>query len=69
MYSVAPSLWVRVSSIHVSLGLQTMESQTRITSLPWSEFCTMILSRFGQDQHELLIRQRRSQTILIALPH
>jgi hypothetical protein len=30
--------------------------ESRLKTFSWPEFCTMMLARFGRDQHELLIR-------------
>ncbi|WVZ95411.1 LOW QUALITY PROTEIN: hypothetical protein U9M48_041179 [Paspalum notatum var. saurae] len=52
-------MWVRVACMHFSEStarwLQSMEQKTR--SCSWTEFHSMIMGRFGRDQHELLLRQ------------
>jgi hypothetical protein len=59
LYSVDPTRWVRVSSMHfttaTSRWVQTVQSHLR--SCSWSELCGWVLVRFGRDHHELLIRQ------------
>jgi transposase InsO family protein len=59
MYSVEPSMWVRVARGHMAetaeLWLQSVEDTVRTAS--WRTFCLMVLERFGKDHHELLIRQ------------
>lgn len=59
MYSVDPSVWVKVSSMHCTGAearwLQSI--QCRLATLAWPALCTLIHERFSRDQHELLIRQ------------
>lgn len=56
---IEPSMWVRLSSMHfsepASRWLQSVEK--KLKSSTWYEFCSMVLDRFGRDQHELLVRQ------------
>jgi hypothetical protein len=58
MYSVPPSVWIRVSTHHfVSAAARWLQSVDRnLPSLDWPAFCRLIHQRFSRDQHELLIR-------------
>jgi hypothetical protein len=59
MYEVAPSVWVRVATMHfegaAAKWLQSVHHTIRSAS--WSELSSWIHDRFGRDQHESLIRQ------------
>ncbi|CAO2169811.1 unnamed protein product [Urochloa humidicola] len=59
LMNVASVRWVKVACLHLSDAaarwLQSVETKAKSSS--WSEFCKMVLDRFGRDQHELLIRQ------------
>ncbi|WVZ81560.1 hypothetical protein U9M48_028917 [Paspalum notatum var. saurae] len=59
LYGVDSHMWVKVASLHFSASaarwLQSVEQRVRHCS--WAEFRTMIMDRFGRDQHELLLRQ------------
>jgi len=59
LFPVDPSKWVKVASMNffsaTARWLQSVEGKVKMVS--WSELCTMILERFGKDQHALLIRQ------------
>ncbi|RLM68934.1 putative gag-pol polyprotein [Panicum miliaceum] len=59
MYQVESDMWIKVASMHFATGpdrwLQSVEKRLKMVS--WSEFCQMILDRFGKNHHELLIRQ------------
>jgi hypothetical protein len=59
MYSVDPSVWIRVSTMHftgpAARWLQSVEYQ--LSHVSWTDFGTMIRERFGKDQHAILIRQ------------
>jgi hypothetical protein len=59
LYDVPPVDWIKVSSMHfldpAARWLQSVGR--RIRSCSWSEFCRLVLDRFGRDHHELLVRQ------------
>jgi len=59
LYSVDPSVCVKIAVMHFSSAadrwVQSVESWVR--SGTWEQLCSMVLERFGKDQHELLIRQ------------
>lgn len=59
MYDIDTSYWCKIASMHFSAAagrwLQSVEKRARSAS--WSEFCKMMLDRFGKEHHELLIRQ------------
>lgn len=59
LYQVAPSISIRVTTMHFSgalaLWLQSVEECLR--SMAWLEFCSILLGRFGHDQHEILVRR------------
>ena len=59
MYSVHPSVWVRVATHHFTHAaarwLQSVEAEVR--NISWESFSSLILERFSRDQHELLLRQ------------
>lgn len=56
---VESGLWIKVATMHfaepASPWLQSVERKLR--SCSWSEFCSLLLERFGRDHHELLVRQ------------
>ncbi|CAN6166061.1 unnamed protein product [Urochloa humidicola] len=58
-YDVEPHRWIMVSTMHfkdaAARWLQSVEKRLKFIS--WKEFCSMVLDRFGRDQHEILIRQ------------
>jgi len=59
MYSVHPSVWVRVATHHFTHAaarwLQSVESE--VQNISWEAFSSLIHERFSRDQHELLLRQ------------
>ncbi|WVZ73357.1 hypothetical protein U9M48_021672 [Paspalum notatum var. saurae] len=59
MYGVEQSMWIRVASMHfegvAARWLQSVQRELRFANL--TQFCRLLLDRFGKDQHELLIRQ------------
>jgi hypothetical protein len=59
MYGVESSLWIKVSSMHLegTAARSFKLAECRVYSMSWEEFCAQIHDRFGQDQHEALIRQ------------
>jgi hypothetical protein len=59
MYSVNPSVWVRVTVMHFddSAAHWLQSVNRRIRTVTWTELCSWIHNRFGRDQHESLIRQ------------
>jgi len=59
MYSVDSSFWVRLALNQLD-GPAARWSQSvikRLKAAQWSEFCSLLLERFGRDQQESLIRQ------------
>lgn len=52
-------MWVKVAHMHfidaAARWVQSVEPQLR--SMSWLIFCQLVHERFGQDQHQLLIRQ------------
>jgi hypothetical protein len=59
MYSVESTLWVKVALMHLEgLAVRWLQSAERcLRQATWEEFCSLIHDRFGQDQHEALIRK------------
>jgi len=59
LYHVDSSDWIKILLMHFSEAaarwLQSIEP--RLRSLSWDEFCSLVLERFGCDEHALLIRQ------------
>lgn len=59
MYQISCCFWVCVASMHFSgpaaCWLQSIEH--KVVEIPWSQFCALVLDRFGRDQHETLICQ------------
>ncbi|WVZ91209.1 hypothetical protein U9M48_037412 [Paspalum notatum var. saurae] len=59
LYAVESEMWIRVAIMHCSgpaaRWIQSVESRLRRCS--WNEFCVLLLTRFGKDEHELLLRQ------------
>nr|XP_034569779.1 uncharacterized protein LOC117834275 [Setaria viridis] len=57
--NVEPHLWIKVATMHFSPAaarwLPSVEK--RLKSCSWDEFHTLLLNRFGKEQHELLVRQ------------
>jgi hypothetical protein len=58
-YDVPVEMWIRLAIMHFEgptlFWLQPMEGRTR--EMNWGELCAALLTRFGRDQHNLLIRQ------------
>jgi hypothetical protein len=58
MYSVHPSVWIRVSTHHFTHAaarwFQSVESS--LQHMSWADFSALIHERFSRDQHELLLR-------------
>lgn len=58
-YSMHVEMWVRLATMHfkgfVVYWLQSMES--RIRTMIWDELCMALFTRFGRDQHNILIWQ------------
>ncbi|CAN6343657.1 unnamed protein product [Urochloa humidicola] len=61
LYQVPSHRWIKVASMHITpastAGRWLQSVEKRLTQASWSEFCQMILDRFGKEHHELLIRQ------------
>lgn len=61
LYSVEPCVWIKVSTMHfqptsaTTRWKQSVEDQLR--RLTWSQFSTMLLERFGRNEHEILLRR------------
>jgi hypothetical protein len=59
LYDVPSVDWIKVSSMHfldpTARWLQSIGK--RVRSCSWSEFCQLVLNRFGRDHHELLVQQ------------
>jgi hypothetical protein len=59
LYDVERPRWIMVAMMHfippASHWLPSVES--KLKSFSWLEFSSIILDRFGRDQHELLVRQ------------
>jgi len=59
MYYVPTEMWIRVAGHYctgsASRWLQSVEK--RLSSLEWQDFCSLLLDRFGRDEHDQLIRQ------------
>jgi hypothetical protein len=58
MYDIDSSVWVMVATIHfeepATRWLQSVDHKVRLAN--WLELCSWIHDRFGQDQHEILIK-------------
>ncbi|XP_035818132.1 F-box domain containing protein isoform X1 [Zea mays] len=58
-YLVPRERWIRMSIMYFEgpavFWVQSMEDKIR--EMNWEEFCTHLVTRFGRDQHNLLIRQ------------
>ncbi|CAO2168369.1 unnamed protein product [Urochloa humidicola] len=59
LYDVEPNRWIMVATMHFSdaAGRWLQSVEKKLKSISWKEFCSMLLERFGRDQHEVLIRQ------------
>jgi hypothetical protein len=59
MYSVLPSMWIRVAKQHldgaIACWFQSIEPELDFSD--WQAFCRLLHDRFDRDQKELLIRQ------------
>ena len=59
MYSVDRDVWVKVATMYLegpaARWFQSMER--RLTHAPWDTFCTLLMDRFGRDEHEVLIHR------------
>jgi hypothetical protein len=58
-YAIPVEMWIRMAVMHFEgsalYWLQSMEARTR--EMNWGELCLALITRFGRDQHNLLIRQ------------
>jgi hypothetical protein len=58
-YVVPVEMWIRLATMHFEgpalFWLQSMEGRTR--EMNWGELYAALITRFGRDQHNLLIRQ------------
>ena len=58
LYAFNPDYWIRLAAMNFSAAasnwLQSVDSKMRDCS--WTEFCQLLLDRFGRDEHELLLR-------------
>jgi hypothetical protein len=58
-YAVLVEMWIRLAIMHFEgsalFWLESMEGRTR--EMNWGELCAALLTRFGRDQHNLLIGQ------------
>jgi hypothetical protein len=58
-YVVEPKMWIRLAIMHFKgpavFWLHAVEN--RLREMNWEEFCLHLNTRFGRDQHNLLIRQ------------
>jgi hypothetical protein len=58
-YAVEPEMWIRLAIMHFKgpavFWLHAVEN--RLREMNWEEFCLHLNTRFGRDQHNLLIRQ------------
>lgn len=58
MYSVDPSLWIKVATMHLkgpaARWFSSRAEQCRAST--WPVFCQSLLDRFGKDEHEAFIR-------------
>jgi hypothetical protein len=59
MYSVDRDVWVKVATMYLEgLAARWFQSmKRRLTHAPWDTFCTLLMDRFGHDEHEVLIRR------------
>jgi len=59
MYETSPTLWVRLASLQftgpAARWLSSIKSSIR--KYTWPEFCQEVVSRFGRNQHQSLIRR------------
>jgi hypothetical protein len=59
LYGVESYRWIRIARMHLQGAAKrwypSVESQVKHCS--WSEFCQLVLDRFGREQHEILLRQ------------
>jgi hypothetical protein len=69
LYGTDQHMWVRVAKMHFTHAAKrwypSVESQ--LQNVAWPTFTKLILARFGQDEHELLLRQlfqiRQTQSV------
>jgi len=67
---VESSAWIKVATVHFthSAGRWLPSVQNQLKTCSWSQFCQLVLGRFGHDQHALLVRQllsiRQTATVL-----
>jgi hypothetical protein len=58
-YVVEPEMWIKLAIMHFKVPtvfwLHAVEN--RLREMNWEEFCLHLNTRFGRDQHNLLIRQ------------
>jgi hypothetical protein len=59
IYVVDPSVWIRVATMQFTgpAARWWQSVEYRAPTMSWGEFGSMILERFGKDQHQWLLRQ------------
>lgn len=59
LYHVDPAEWVIIARLHFQAAAKHWYNAVigRMTSIGWDRFAELVLTRFGQDHHELLLRQ------------
>lgn len=59
MYVVPSDMWIRAATHHCTgpAGQWLQSVERRISAVDWSEFCSLLLDRFGRYEHDVLIRQ------------
>jgi hypothetical protein len=59
MFDTDPALWISVAAMQFegSAACWLQAVQPKISTVNWSEFCSMVLQRFGRNQHQSLIRR------------
>ncbi|CAN6322178.1 unnamed protein product [Urochloa humidicola] len=59
LYDVEPHRWIMVASMHFTPAAARWLSSVehKLKSCSWQTFSSMVLERFGRNQHELLVRQ------------
>lgn len=61
LYSVEPPIWIKVATMHfvpssdAARWKQSIEDE--LPSMTWPSFRTLLLERFGRDEHEILVRK------------
>jgi hypothetical protein len=70
MFDTDPDLWIAVAAMQfVGDAAQWMSSvQHKFVRASWQEFCVAVMHRFGQNQHQSLVRKlyRLRQTTSVA---